>query len=123
MTKTVREIEPIALPLYGLYTLFTLHFVPDRNKRHSRADFFNLKREPGQSAADTWKHILEIEKKCKFEEITASELLPSKCLSVFGKTTGDKDMNKKIKKGEMSVEAITDTILEYMYEKMNQSRA
>ena len=28
----------------------------------------------------------------------------------------------KIKKGDMSVEAITDTIHEYMYEKMDESR-
>ena len=62
MTKTVREREPTSLPLYSLYALFRLHFVPERNKHHSRADFFNLKREPGESAAETWKRILEIEK-------------------------------------------------------------
>ena len=61
-------------------------------------------------------------KNCEFEEITAAELLASKFLSVIGKTTGDNDLKKKIKKGDMSVEAITDTIHEYMYEKMNESR-
>ena len=122
MTKTVREREPNSLPLYRLYALFRLHFIPERNKHHSRADFFNLKREPGESAAETWKRILEIEKNCEFEEITAAELLASKFRSVIGKTTGDNDLKKKIKKGDMSVEAITDTIHEYMYEKMNESR-
>ena len=77
MTKTVREKEPNSLPLYRLYTLFRLHFIPEKNKHHSRADFFNLKREPGESAAETWKRILEIEKNCEFEEITAAELLAS----------------------------------------------
>ena len=105
-----------------LYALFRLHFVPERNKHHSRADFFNLKREPGEPAAETWKRILEIEKNCEFEEITAAELLASKFLSVIGKTTGDNNLKKKIKKGDMSVEAITDTIHEYTYEKMNESR-
>ena len=122
MTKTVREKEPNSLPLYRLYKLFRLHFIPERNKHHSRADFFNLKREPGESAAETWKRILEIEKNCEFEEITAAELLASKFLSVIGKTTGDDDLKKEIKKGDMSVEAITDTIHEYMYEKMNESK-
>ena len=61
-------------------------------------------------------------KNCEFEEITASELLASKFLSVIGKTTGDNDLKKKIKKGDMSVEAIPDTIHEYMYEKMIESR-
>ena len=78
MTKTVREKEPTSLPLYRLYALFRLHFIPERNKHHSRADFFNLKREPGETAAETWKRILEIEKNCEFEEITAAELLALK---------------------------------------------
>ena len=85
MTKTVRKREPNSLPLHRLYTLFRLHFIPERNKRHSRADIFNLKREPGESAAETWKRILENEKNCEFEEITAAELLASKFLSVIGK--------------------------------------
>ena len=46
----------------------------------------------------------------------------TKFLSVIGKTTGDNDLKKKIKKGDMSVEAITDTIHEYMYEKMKESK-
>ena len=53
MTKTVREREQNSLPLYRLYTLFRLHFTPERNKHHSRADFFNIKREPGESAVET----------------------------------------------------------------------
>ena len=122
MTKTVREREPNSLPSYRLYTLFRLHFIPERYKHHSRADFFNLKREPGQSAAETWNRILEIEKHCEFEEITAAELLASKFLYVIGKTTGDNDLKEQIKKGDMSVEEITDTIHEYMYEKMNESK-
>ena len=109
MTKTVRESEPNSLPLDRFYALFRLHFIPERNKHHSRADFFNLKREPGESAAEPWKRILEIEKNCEFEEI-AAELLASNILSVIGKTTGNNEVKKKIKKRDMSVEAITDTI-------------
>ena len=97
MTKTVREKEPNSLPLYQLYTLFGLHFFPERNKHHSRADFFNLKREPGESAVERWKHILEFEKNCEFEEIKAAELLASKFLSVTGKKTGDKILKEKQK--------------------------
>ena len=115
MTKTIREREPTSLPLYRLYALFRLHFVPERNKHHSRANFFILKREPGESAAETWKRILEMEKNCEFEEITAAEFLPSKFLSFIGKTTVDNDLKKKIKKRNMSLKAITDTIHEYMH--------
>ena len=78
MTKTVREKEPSSLPLYKLYTLlFRLHFTPERNFQHSRADFSDLKRKDGKSAADVWKRVLEVEKNCEFETITAAELLAS----------------------------------------------
>ena len=55
MTKMVREREPSILPLHKLYTLFRLHFTPERNVQHSRADFFDLKREINETAADVWK--------------------------------------------------------------------
>ena len=121
MTKTVREREPSSLPLHKLYSLFRLHFTPERNVHHSRADFFELKREEGESAADVWKRILTIERNCEFETITAAELPASKFLSVIGKSTGDYDLKKKIRKSDMSVEAINDALHEHMYEKLNDS--
>ena len=116
MTKTVREREPSSLLLHKLYSLFRLHFTPERNVHHSRADFFELKREEGESAADVWKRILAIERNCEFETLTAAELLASKFLSVIGKSTGDYDLKKNIRKSDMSVEAITEALHEHMYE-------
>ena len=121
MTNTVREREPSSLPLHKLYTLFRLHFTPEKNVHHSRADFFDLKREDGATAADVWKRILEVEKNCAFETISAAELLASKFLSLICKSTGDYDLKKKIRKNDMSVKATTDAIHEYMYEKLNDS--
>ena len=118
MTKTVREREPSSLSLYKLFTLFRLHFTAERNVHHSRAHFFDLKREDGETAADVWKRILEVEKNCEFETVTAAELLASKFLSLIGKSTGDYDLKKKIRKSDMSV---TDAIHDYMYEKLNDS--
>ena len=123
MTKTVREGEPSSLPLHKLYSLFRLHFTPERNVHHGRADFFELKRE-AESAADVWKRILAIERNCEFEAITAAEILASKFLSVIGKSTGDYDLRKKIRRSDMSVEAITEALHEHMYEmyeKLNDS--
>ena len=72
ITKTVREREPSSLPLHKRYTLFR----PGRNVHHSRAGFFDLKRENGETAADVWKRKPEVEKNCDFETITAAaELL------------------------------------------------
>ena len=121
MTRTVREREPTSLPLNRLYSLFRIHFIPERNKHHSRADFFNIKREEGESAAEVWKRMLEVEKKCEFENITPAELLASKFLSLIGTSSGDYELKRKIKKSNMTIDAITDAIHEYMYEKLNES--
>ena len=66
-----QEREPSSLPLHELYTLFRLHFTPERNVHHSRADFFDLKREDGESAADVWKPILV--ENCGVKTLTAEE--------------------------------------------------
>ena len=47
MTKTVREREPSSLALHKLYTLFRLHYTPERNVQNSRADFCDLRRDNG----------------------------------------------------------------------------
>ena len=52
MTKTVGERESSISPLHKLYTLFCLHSTPERNVQHSRADFFDVKREINETAAD-----------------------------------------------------------------------
>ena len=109
ITKTVREREPSALPLYKLYTLFRLHFTPERNVQHSRADFFDLKRETNETTADVWKKILDVEKNCEFETITAAELIASKLVSLIRKSTGGYEL-KKIRKSDMFIEAITEAI-------------
>ena len=60
-----------------------------------------------------------MEKNCEFEDISASELLASDFMSFIGKSTGDYELKKKIRKGDM--EAIKDDLLEYKYEKMNET--
>ena len=114
--KNGKRTRTNALPLHKLYSLFRLHFTPERNVQHSRADFFDLKRESNETAADVWKRILEVEKNCEFEIITVAEHLASQFLSLIGKSTGDYELKKKIRKSEMSVEAITEAIHEYMYD-------
>ena len=110
MTKTVKEREPSILPLHKLYTVFRLHFTPERNVQHSRADVFDLKKEINETATDVWKTILDVKKNCEFETIRAAELIASKYLSLIGKSAGDYELKKKIRKSDMSIEAITDAI-------------
>ena len=40
---------------------------------------------------------------------------------MIGNSTGDYDLKKKIRKNDMSVEAITEALYDNMYEKLNDS--
>ena len=103
------------------YSLFRLHFIPERNKLHSRADFFGITREKHESAEDVWTRILQVEKNCEFENVTPAELIASKFLSVIGRSTGDYELKKKIRKSDMTIETITALIHEHMYDRLNDS--
>ena len=110
MTKTVREKESTNLPLNRLYAVFRLHYTTETNKHDSRAEFFGFKRERGESASDVWKRILETEQNREFEEIKAAEILTSNLPSIIGNNTGDKELKKKIKRGNLMIEEITEAI-------------
>ena len=62
-----------------------------------------------------------MEKNCEFEDISASELLSSDFMSFIGKSTGDYELKKKIRQEDMTVEARTDAVHEYLTEKMNET--
>ena len=122
MTRTVRDNDPNRMDIKQLYSLFRLHFILERNKFHSRADFFGITREKHESAEDVWTRILQVEKNCEFENLTPAELIiASKFLSVIGRSTGDYELKKKIRKSDMTIETITALIHEHMYDRLNDS--
>ena len=53
--------------------------------------------------------------------MTPAELLASKFLSVIGRSTGDYEIKKKIRKSDMTIETITALIHEHMYDRLNES--
>ena len=121
MTRTVRDNDPNRMDINHLFSLFRLHFIPERNKFHSKADFFGITREKHETAEDVWTRILKVEKNCEFENVVPAELLASKFLSVIGRSTGDYELKKKIRKSDMTVDTITDLIHDYMYDRLNDS--
>ena len=121
MTKTLGDNDPKKMNINQLYVLFRLHFIPERNKFHSRADFFGITREPNETAEDVWTRILQTEKNCEFGKVTPAELIASKILSLIGRSTGDYEVKKKIRKSDMTIETITDIIHEYIYNRFNDS--
>ena len=62
-----------------------------------------------------------MEKNCEFENVTPAELLASKFLSVIGRSTGDYEQEKKIRKSDITVETITALIHEHLYDRLNDS--
>ena len=121
MTKTKRDNDPNKMNINQLYSLFRLHFIPDRNKFHSRVDFFGIIREPNETAEDVWTRIPQTQKNCEFDNVTPAELIASKFLSLIGRSTGDYELKKKIRKSNMTIETITDLLHEYMYDRLNDS--
>ena len=68
-----------------------------------------------------WTRILQVEKNCEFENVTSTELIASKFLSVIGRSTGHYEIKKKIRKSDMTIETITALIHEHMYDRLNES--
>ena len=98
MTRTVKDNDPNKMDINQLYSLFRLHVIPERNKFHSRPDFFGITIEKHESAEDVWTRILQVEKNSEFGNVTAAELIASKFLSVIGRSTGDYELKRKSKK-------------------------
>ena len=90
MTRTVRDNDPKKMDINHLYSLFRLHFIPER---------YNFQ--------DVWTRRLQVEKNCEFENVTPAKLIASKIFSVIGRSTGDKELKKKIRKSDMTIETIT----------------
>ena len=121
ITRTVRDNNPNKMHINQLYSLFWSHFIPERNKFRSRADFFGITREKHETAEDVWTRILQVEKNCEFENVTPVELIASKNFSVLGRATGDYELNKKIRKSDMTIETVTTLIHEHTYDRINES--
>ena len=79
-----RELKDVRLP--ELLTLFKKTFLPARNVFHSRAQFFNMKQDDNETLDEYWKRLVDIERKCYFNNITADEIITYK----FAATIKDK---------------------------------
>ena len=54
--------------------------------------------------------------------MTLAELIASKLAELVGRTTGDYELKKKIRKSNMTIETITEKVHEYMYDRLNNSK-
>ena len=75
MTRAEYKTEPDKIAIKELFRLFNEYFLPKRNTYHNRGEFFWTKQTESETPEDFWRRLIEIEKECNFESITAEELL------------------------------------------------
>ena len=99
-----RELKDVNLP--ELLTLFKKTFLPVRNVFHSRAQFFNMKQDDNETLDEYWKRLVDIERKCDFNNITLEEIITYK----FAATIKDKRARDKFIKGPLKIQLVLGTI-------------
>ena len=122
MTRTVRDNDPNRMDNNQIYSRFRLHFIPERNEVHSRADSFGITRKKSETVEDVCTRILQVEKNCDIENVTPAELIASQFQSITGRSTADYELKRKIRKSDMTIETITDLIHEYKYDRLNKKK-
>ena len=99
-----KELEDISLQ--ELLRLFKKTFLPTRNVFHSRAQFFNIKQEDGETLDEYWKRLVDIERKCEFNTITPEDIITYK----FAASINDKKARDKFIKGPLKLQLILETV-------------
>ena len=90
------KTEPDSIKVKDLIRLFTEFYMPKRNTFHNRGDFFWAKQTEEETPEDFWRRLIEIEKECNFNTISAEELLISKHMTaITDKKLRDKIMKEK----------------------------
>ena len=99
-----KELKDISLQ--ELLRLFKKTFLPTKNVFHSRAQFFNIKQEDGETLDEYWKRLVDIERKCKINTITPEEIITYKCAA----SINDKKARDKNIKCPLKLQLILETI-------------
>ena len=99
-----KELKDISLQ--ELLKLFKKTFLPARNIFHSRAQFFNIKQEEGETLDEYWKKLVDIERKCEFGNITPEDIITYK----FAASINDKKARDKFIKGPLKLQLVMETI-------------
>ena len=116
MTRAEYKTEPDKIAIKELIRLFNEYFLPKRNTYHNREEFFWTKQTEAETPEDFWRRLIEIEKECNFESITAEELLVSKFMTAI---TDKKLRDKLMKEKNSEMKKTTEMIKQNTYGKKN----
>ena len=89
------KTDPDSINIKDLIRLFLEYYLPNRNTYHNRRDFW-AKQTEEETPEEFWRRLIEIEKECNFNTITAEELLIFKNMTaITDKKLRDKLLQKK----------------------------
>ena len=116
MTRAEYKTDPDKIAIKDLIRLFNEYFLPKRNTYHNGGEFFWTKQTEAETPEDFWRRLIEIEKECNFESITAEELLISKFMTAI---TDKKLRDKLMKEKKPEMKKTIEMIKQNTYEKKN----
>ena len=117
ITRAEYKTEPDSIKILDLIRLFTEFYMPKRNTYHNRGDFFWAKQTEEETPEEFWRRLIEIEKKCNFNTISAEELLISKYMTAI---THENLRNKIRKEKTLGMKKIIELIKQNTYKKKNK---
>ena len=91
--------------------------MPKRTTYHNRGDFFWAKQTEDETPEEFWRRLIEIEKECNFNAISAEELLISKYMTAI---TDKKLRDKVMKEKTLELKKIFELKNQNTYEKKNK---
>ena len=98
-----KELKDISLQ--ELLKLFKKTFLPTRNVIRSRAQYFNIRQEDGETLDKYWKRLVNSERKCEFSTTTPIDIITYK----FAASINDKKTRDKFIKGPLKLQLIMET--------------
>ena len=117
ITRAEYITEPDSIKVKDLIRLFTEFYMPKRNTYHNRGDFFWAKQTEDETPEDFWRRLIEIEKECNFNAVSAEELLISKYMTAI---TDKKLRDEIMKEKTLELKKIIKLIKQNTYEKKNK---
>ena len=117
ITRGEYKTEPDSIKILDLIRLFTEFYMPKRNTYHNRGNFFWAKQTKEETPEEFWRRLIEIEKECNFNTISAEEQLISKYMTTI---TIKKLRDKIMKEKTLEIKNTIELRKQNTYEKKNK---
>ena len=109
---------PDSIKIKDLTRSYTEYYLPKRNTYQNRGDFFWAKQPEEETPEDYWRRLIENEKECNFNTISAEELLISKYMTA---KTDKKLRDNIMKENTLELKKIIELIKQNTYETKNKN--